>query len=616
MFLCGGIQMKNKFISLLLIAIMLFAMASMTSCGDQDVNPFEGVLAPTTITLISIRGEGTTDEAIKAVEKELNVITRAQYNVNLQLVLYSEAEYEEKLAQRMLAAESEKKNSGSSSGNLAAGTKKEDIIYETIEKDGFTEFVYPSVTENQLDIFLIRDQATYNKFVSQGKVQSLSAQITDAYANMAKYINKTLRDAMRINNVTYAIPNNHLLGSYTYLLLNKSLVTELGYKAEDLTSLYALSGYLAAVKEKKTDYVPLFNCAEPATALLEEGTMIGTFPSSDLSIDAVMPTLLLQNEDYAKHLAAKQAYTELGYISYGNFNSSVKCGASFVTGLPESITSMYGEDYYTIPYGEPMINTADLYSSMYAVSATSPDVARCMDIITLLTTDQKFRNIFQYGVENVHYTAEEILDEYSDGATEDDKSMTTMVTKISNDYNMNSLYTGNGYLLYPNTEMSSSERELMASKTYAAVKEILGDFMTDAEWVGVREQALAKCLNNAATKSPYYGFSVNPTQDPVFEATLTKVKENVASGLASVQNDNTFAAYLESNPGATVTDYVEHLKKAYLKLGGSLSFTDEFFLLLNSEEETDLPLRFRAWYLEQYPQYAAPEGGADNTPAA
>ncbi len=614
MFLCGGIQMKNKFISLLLIAIMLFAVASMTSCGDQDVNPFEGVLAPTTITLISIRGEGTTDEAIKAVEKELNVITRAQYNVNLQLVLYSEAEYEEKLAQRLLAAEAEKQNSGSSSGNLVAGTKAEDIVYETIEKDGFTEFVYPSVTENQVDIFLIRDQATYNDFVAQGKVQSLSAQITDAYANMAKYINKTLRDAMKINNVTYAIPNNHLLGNYTYLLLNKALVDELGYRAEDLTSLYALSGYLTDVKEKKTDYVPLFNCAEPATALLEEGTMIGTLLSSDLNINSVMPTLLLQKEDYAKYLAAKQAYTELGYITYGNFNSSVKCGASFVTGLPEAVTEMYGEEYYTIPYGEPTITTSELYSSMYAVSATTPDVARCMDIITLLTTNQEFRNIFQYGVENVHYTAEEILDEYSNGSTEEDKTMITMVTKISNDYNMNSLYTGNGYLLYPNTEMSASERELVSSKTYAAVKAILGDTMTDAEWVGVREQALAKCLNNSARKSPYYGFSINSKNDPNLATTIATAKEKVASGLATIQNENTFAAYLASNPGATVTDYVAYLKTAYLKLGASLNFTTEFFILLSSEEETDPPLMFKAWYLEQYPQYAVPD--TDNTPAA
>ncbi len=611
--------MKNKFISLLLIAIMLFAVASMTSCGDQDVNPFEGILAPTTITLISIRGEGTTDEAIKAVEKELNVITRAQYNVNLQLVLYSEAEYEAKLAQRILAAESEKQNSGSSSGNLVAGTKKEDIVYETIEKDGFTEFVYPSATENQVDIFLIRDQATYNDFIAQGKVQSLSTQITNAYSNMAKYINKTLRDAMRVNNATYAIPNNHLLGNYTYLLLNKALVDELGYKAEDLTSLYALSGYLAAVKEQKTDYVPLFNCATPATALIEEGTMLGTFPSSNLDVDSVMPTLLLQNEDYAKYLAAKQAYTELGYITYGNFNSSVKCGASFVTGLPESITSTYSEEYYTIPYGEPTITTPELYSSMYAVSATTPDVSRCMDIISLLTTDQKFRNIFQYGVENVHYTAEEILDEYSSGATDEDKTMTTLITKISNAYNMNPLYTGNSYLLYPNTEMSASERALMASQTYAAVKEVLGDTMTDAEWVGMREQALAKCLNNAAIKSPYYGFSLNANKDPKLATTIATVKENVASGLAKIQNNNTFAAYLASNPGATVTDYVDHLRKAYSTLGLDLSITLEVVTLLSTEEETDPLMTFREWYLEQYPQYVlpeAPEGGADSTPAA
>ncbi len=603
--------MKNKFISLLLVTVMLFAVVSMTSCGEQDVNPFEKILPPTTITLISIRGENTTDEAIAAVEKELNVITRAEYNVNLKLVLYSEAEYEAKLAERMLAAEAEKQpaEGGPTGGGIQLGTSKEEAIYETIEKDGFVEFVYPDVTENQLDIFLIRDQATYTTLANEGKLQNLTTQIADAYANMAKYINKTLRDAMKIDKKTFAIPNNHTLGSYTYMLLNKSLVDELGYDPADLKDLYALSGYLADVKAKKPDYAPLLNCADPAVATFAEGTMIGVLPTTP-DLEACMPTVLLKNEDYAKHLAAKQAYAELDYLSYGTFNSATKCGATFVTGLPASIDATYGAEYYTVPFAEPMINVSDLFSSMYAISATTADTNRCLDIISLLNTNAEFRNIFQYGVEGVHYDMDEDTD---------------TVTITSDDYNMNTLYTGNSYLLYPNDRMSASELDLMASRTYAEVKEVLGDTLADPEWVGEREHALAKCLNNSAKKSPYFGFVINPDNDEILAGQLNSAKNSATSALETLKTTNTYAAFIAANPDGTVTEYVSQLKDAYLNLGTVLGNNPMFKLILSDAETAPAGI-FMAWYIEQYPEYApepeAPEGGEDageggeNTPAA
>ena len=61
--------------------------------GEGDELTTTSTNAPMTICLYSIRGEGTTDEAIDLVEQALNRISVRKYNTKVDLILIPEEDY-------------------------------------------------------------------------------------------------------------------------------------------------------------------------------------------------------------------------------------------------------------------------------------------------------------------------------------------------------------------------------------------------------------------------------------------------------------------------------------------------------------------------------------------
>jgi hypothetical protein len=64
----------------------------------------------------------------------------------------------------------------------------------------------------------------------------------------------------------------------------------------------------------------------------------------------------------------------------------------------------YEEDYYVVVVDYPRASTEDIYDNMFAVSAYTSNLNRSMRLVALLNTNEKFRNLFQYGVEKTNYT--------------------------------------------------------------------------------------------------------------------------------------------------------------------------------------------------------------------
>ena len=90
-----------------------------------------------------------------------------------------------------------------------------------------------------------------------------------------------------------------------------------------------------------------------------------------------------------------------------------------------------GYEYEYILYGNPIASKDDLQSAMYGISVSSKvPTMRCMEIITLMNTNKKFKNAFTYGVEKVHYI-------YNDNGE---------IERLNNDYVINTDYTGNQFV--------------------------------------------------------------------------------------------------------------------------------------------------------------------------
>lgn len=513
------LSMKKKIICLLLCLCAVLPLV-LTACG-QDGNAsqskntyvhFTDDTAAVTVVLYSICNEGTTDEAIARVQTALNEISEAQYKTHIELRLFPEAKYynvlKEKMAQiqadetlkeRLAAAQAAaarqvKSANVTTSPDLAndqidIGTVDGDDTQETTaytpetkkNELGFTETVYPEADPNQLDIFLINNADFYQEYVDSGLLADLSGELNVGSSILKSYINSDLLSAVTTSDGTFAVPNNHIIGEYEYILINRELADKYYIDCNSIAAMSDLTDYFDLVIKHEPQYIPMVNYGSELTYFIDnKPTMLGTWlKPSDFSavgtsafLDRLSPMLLFSYRDFNQYYITKYKYKN--YIRYMDSIDGVENVAAAVVKGGLELAQKYEEQYYVIPYKTPILYNEDVFSSVYAVSKYAVTTSRCMEVLELLTMNEEFRNIFQYGVNEIDYTRD------SDG----------VVHRISNDYNMNALYTGNMFKLWQSDDMTAEQLLLSADN-----------------W------ALAKKQNREAELDPFLGFTLEEDPD-------------------------------------------------------------------------------------------------------
>ena len=96
--------MKKRLLCLVLGLLMLLPMV-LTGCSDDDADMvYEDIR---TLTLYTIKEEGTTDEAIAVVEAAINDITESKFNTHIELRCYLADEYYSVIEETLFAAKEE-----------------------------------------------------------------------------------------------------------------------------------------------------------------------------------------------------------------------------------------------------------------------------------------------------------------------------------------------------------------------------------------------------------------------------------------------------------------------------------------------------------------------------
>ena len=511
------INLKKRLLCLLLCALTLVSVLPLAGCAlrdDEEEEEDELVLDSAdsramTLTIYSITNESTTPDAIAAVEEELNLITEAQLNVHVDLRLYPEDEYqsvidariaeiEEQNAreERIEAAEKKASREGKAAG-VTTAAETDDLIETTYapdetEKDeyGLEHTVYPDAEENQMDVFLITDIDTYTAYKSKNLLVPMDDQLSINSKIITKYMHPYFIDALSHSGGVFGIPCNHAVGTYTYLLLNKELTDKYYYNPNGVETVYELKDYFDAVANLETGYVPLLNRPDPYINKISEDSIFGAAVTKTgieqqpvnedgEPIEGIFPTSYTPSVIYGiriyQQVADMLATLELaGNLKYGD-PAEIKCGAAIVKG-DCTVPEVYGDDYYVTVDRYPTFTNEEVFGSMYAVSSYCASPSRAIQMIELMMCNEKFRNIFQYGVENVNYERDEL---------------SGIVTMLNDSYSMNSRYTGNQFLLWQNSDMSEDELRL-----------------SDNNW------AYGKQQNVDAVKSVFLGFAVQRESDP------------------------------------------------------------------------------------------------------
>ncbi|MBE6553049.1 MAG: hypothetical protein E7666_01775 [Ruminococcaceae bacterium] len=541
--------MKKRLMCLFLCLIMVLgALASCSSAtNEQTKNKISDTASEQAITLTMwiVSEEKVSPQTASAVSEALNVLTKAKFKTQLILHYFTEDEYRAKLEETISAYEEDIANGVITlepETESESGTGADTIITDETETNewGMSVIKYPEAVKNQVDIIYIAGEDMYLDFIDKGWLNELDTELGSASKKIKEYVSQTLLSAVKQNGVTYAVPNNRVIGEYTYMLLNKELMdkyAQQGYvttgkidgfyntylytflnlidKFEDDSVVAIDNTYLPNPDEKVDAYdycldlLAHYWSIDPYNySMLDEFSIFGYHYQSieDLtrgSVELGFNSLFEDEEFTAEYLQLNK----FRYDGYFGDATGKTAALKFVDGDYTFLDAFYsngycvyeGEEYYPVPVVYPTASTEDIFGNMFGVCTYTRDVGRSMEIITYMNTNAEFRNILQYGVEGTHY---EMID---------NGNGTTTLKYLVNDYKMDIYSTGNVFMAHPQPHMSADIWENgKVQNRYSMVDPLLGfDFAGHA--AGAVEEESGVTINTKVGYTVLYSTGYSKT---------------------------------------------------------------------------------------------------------
>lgn len=600
--------MRKRWVTIVL-ALLLTLPTLLAGCAadnDTTVQTAEedttGTAKAMTVTLYAITGESTKPEAVQAVQDALNDITENTYNTHVELKLYTEDEYfgviEQKfqnvitkIAEEEAEAKRAKEEARSlkAAGITTAAPETEETEAET-EETVINEFgrkvaKFPEVNEDQVDILLVRGLDKLTEYTEKGYLMDISGSLGTTGKGLNKYINPALMSAVTLDAGVMAIPNNRVIGEYTYMLINKELCDKYYYDADTFTTLAKVADFLDDVKKYEPNYIPLYGMPFPLVDFITNdmvGSLVGGYVSNTTAQNSLLtPKSFLGTAAYTTLLNQIHDFTAAGYLTPSNYEFNPNAAVQLVKGGYE-LREQYKDDYYVQVYSYPRGTNQNMYEGMYAVSAYTANVDRCVEIIALLTKNEEVRNLFQYGVEKLHY-------EFDDD--------TGYVKKLNDDYSMNIYDTGNQFKLWPSTDMPEAMLKLAENNWQNAKNQNLE--LVVSPYVGFTLKYInQEFLDKKAAANPNEDGSITPIS---YSYMFTQdIIDGVIAASKDIQNklDN-FKEYTDPETGEIVT------YDAYIKLLKMELDANAYVAAFVDQDNADSPVaQYLDWQSTKYPPAA------------
>ena len=498
----------NKRIISLILAFLMLSTFLFTGCdalsGTGEETDLNGKLADEasnsamTLSMYVVCEKEVSEETARLVENAFNNITKANFKTQVKLHFVTYDKYYETIENVVKSNEEFaqlEKEAASALKAARKAAKAEGVVTDEAWFDAFyeqypdyaqfreteeltgedttaeqTELVtiagidnsytlsqvkYPDEKPSQIDILWIDSYERYLEYIEGEMIERLDSELSGASKKLNEYINnELLLWAKWSTSGTYAIPNNVIIGEYTYLLVNKELAKKYSYNPDELNTLAKCSDFLADVAAYEPGVAPILgDIYTTGTYYWSIDTATGKINSNNFNLLASTMTNrthdpkidtnvtlacnnVFKNTEYTDQLKCIQAYKDAGYVVAESANTNyavrmVKGGAD--------LAAVYGEEYSLNVLEYPRAGYEEVFNNMLAVSSYTRNVARSMQIITYLNTNSDLRNILQYGVEGVHYKID------------DDSGK---LVRLNNDYMMKLETTGNVFMAYPEEDMA------------------------------------------------------------------------------------------------------------------------------------------------------------------
>ena len=262
--------MHKKIVSLLLCLVALMTLV-LTGCGEkttEDDNTEASARPAVTLNMWLISEKEISADTEKLVEEAFNELTQSKYTTKVDFVFLTEDEYYTALDAKFVAAAEAKLAEEDSFVLLpAVGEETTEVVETTAEtvvnELGQRLLKYPDIGENQIDIIFLAGEERMIQYIQDGKLSELDTNLNSTSKVLKDYIYPSFLSQVKYEKSTYAIPNNHLIGEYTYLLVNKELAQKYYFDISKLNNFAACGDLINEIGTHETDVAPVLAYAEP-----------------------------------------------------------------------------------------------------------------------------------------------------------------------------------------------------------------------------------------------------------------------------------------------------------------------------------------------------------------
>ena len=305
-----------KRILCLMLSVVLLAL-SLVSCGEDVIGAYkenypeiDNEIPEVKINMYVIVGDDSAKNAKDTVGRMFEETTFSKFNTRVTLVYCTAAEYNAKMMAAVDATDATAAN-----------------------------------------IVLVNGPDTMDALIAKGKLADLTAYVDNAgygFGSLNKTVPETLMNASKVDGKYYAIPNNHEIGEYKYLIINKKAAQACGYDENVVDFLTA----------KDTEGNPV----DPYTA----------------AVAALSERMTAKGYDVAECIKAFN----------GNYESRFD----------------YVDDSFCLEVSYPTATREEAFKSAFAIiNRGEVENLRAMQIIYAINSDETLRNLLQYGVRGTNY---------------------------------------------------------------------------------------------------------------------------------------------------------------------------------------------------------------------
>ncbi|WP_068784572.1 ABC transporter substrate-binding protein [Paenibacillus phocaensis] len=262
----------------------------------------------------------------------------------------------------------------------------------------------------------------FTTYVKRGAWLRLDDDLSSTGKEMYDVIDPVFWEGVRMDDGgIYGVPTNKELAVRQQWMYPEELVNKYHIDMTKYNTLESLEPLMRMVKQNEPDYLPMELDKDSHNFFALYGYEYVIDKELPLMVQSLNPdsevVSIFETPEARRILDTLRDYYQAGYINEDaalRENQELERGKKVFwkasSGGPLSESSWSKDRGYKVvahPVTTEIVTTEDVRGGVMAVSAATKYPIECIKFLNLLNTDPEVRNLFNYGIEGVHYTLDE-----------------------------------------------------------------------------------------------------------------------------------------------------------------------------------------------------------------